>query len=71
MDFYLDEEHVLSSGPVSPVVPGDKIDWDIHSKQGVFFFPNPQLCQKGISSVECQATLKPKEGEFAFDFRLN
>ena len=70
MDFFLDKDHVLSSGPVSDVQPGSRIDWDVHSKQGVFFFPQVQQEQRSQKNVQAKVTLRPKEGEFKFDFCL-
>ncbi len=70
MNWHLDDDHVLSSGPASDVVVGEDIAWDVHSKQGVFFFPRPNLCQKGVHSVCCTVTFVPKEGELNFKFNL-
>ncbi|CAH0546347.1 unnamed protein product [Brassicogethes aeneus] len=31
---------VISTGPTEPIVVGEKIEWDIHTRQGVCLFPN-------------------------------
>jgi hypothetical protein len=70
MDWHLDDEHCLSGGPTSPVVAGREVEWDLHSKQGVHLFPNPQRCQKGVSAVRCGVTFKPSDGDVEFSFSL-
>lgn len=40
LDWILDLESVISTGPTSDVVPGKRISWDFHTRQGVFLFRN-------------------------------
>lgn len=39
----------LSSGPIKDVVPGELIDWDVYSKQGVHFVKNPSRLGKELT----------------------
>ncbi len=70
MVWKFDGDVIVSGGPASPVVVGETIDWDVHSKQGVMFFKNPELCQKGLDRIEGRVTFKPSEGDIVFDFPL-
>lgn len=40
MDWDLDGsgEYIISTGPIKPIESGMKIDWDMHSRQGVHLF---------------------------------
>jgi len=56
----------LSSGPVSDIVVGEKIDWSMDHKQGVHFI-KPQ--DKKTPKVMYHITFDPTEGDFIFDFK--
>jgi hypothetical protein len=67
-----DVGNVVSGGPVDPVVIGQQIEWDVHSKQGVHFFKktkNENEKEKRVKSVQCQVIFKPEEGDFDFKFQ--
>jgi hypothetical protein len=64
-----DVGNVVSGGPVDPVVIGQQIEWDVHSKQGVHFFKKTKNeKEKRVKSVQCQVIFKPEEGDFDFKF---
>ena len=73
MEWYLDEETSVTDGPVSKITVGDNIEWDIHSKQGVFFFPqqflldNYALEEKG--EICCEVVFNSQEGDIKFSFK--
>ena len=54
----------MSGGPVSSISVGEKISWDIDSKQGVHFLPPSSGCTKINYVIE----FVPSEGDFTFKF---
>ena len=67
MDWYLDEDTVVSDGPTEQIVVGNDITWTKHSKQGVFL-----LSHLNNSSIDCikdihlNIIFDPKEGDLKF-----
>lgn len=43
------DKRELSSGPMSDPVPGELINWDVFSKQGIHFVKNPSRLGKDLS----------------------
>lgn len=43
IDWQLDEATVISGGPTAPVTLGQNVQWDMHSKQAVYFIKDPLL----------------------------
>lgn len=71
MEWHLDDETTISNGPKEPVEVGDNINWDIHSHQGVFFFPQDQKSLLSANSkVQCRIRFNPKEGDLAYRFNV-
>ena len=67
-DLLDDEGMNLSGGPVNSFTKiGEKIEWDVHSKQGVHFFQQ-NLENRKVESVQCEIVFKPEEGDFEFKF---
>ena len=64
MEWSLDEDNVVSGGPVEEVRVGSRISWDIDSKQGVYFLTAPPDCSRLKYNIE----LVPSEGDFTFSF---
>ncbi|XP_063244935.1 protein arginine N-methyltransferase 7 isoform X2 [Bacillus rossius redtenbacheri] len=62
-------KHVISTGPITPPDPGSFVAWDMHTRQGVYFFPRHHL-------VHCSAFLafhvsfRPLEGDLNFGFQV-
>lgn len=48
----------LSSGPIKDPVPGQLIDWDVYSKQGVHFIKNPARLAKDLN---IEVTFSPEK----------
>ena len=67
MDWHLtsDPEDIVSGGPRTQVVAGAQIEWDLHSRQGVHFFPGDRRC---VASASVDVVFKPEEGDFEFRF---
>lgn len=70
MVWRLDEERELCTGPVADVAVGERIEWDLHSKQGVHIFVEDTKEKKDLSCQEVVAnvTFDPKEAELDFSF---
>lgn len=64
MEWHLDETTVVSQGPVTPVVPGELINWDLNSKQGVYFTSN----NNSVHSVTYNAVFKVSTGGLILSF---
>ena len=72
MDFHLDEENSISTGLTSPAKPGEKLNWDFYSRQGVHLFKEPIAINAGKNSDTLSYKIKfdPKTGEFDFAFNV-
>ena len=66
MEWSLDEENVVSGGPVEDVRVGSQISWDMDSKQGVHFL----TASRDYSKLKYNIELVPSEGDFTFKFEL-
>jgi hypothetical protein len=64
--FGVDEEHSVSSGPVSDVTVGEEVDWTMDAKQGVHFFKEQEPIPETISY---RIVFQPAEGDFTFAFQ--
>ena len=63
----IDEEHSVSSGPVSPVTVGQEVDWTMDAKQGVHFFKAGDS-EDVVESISYRVSFQPAEGDFSFAF---
>eukprot|EP00090_Calanus_glacialis_P010298 TRINITY_DN18678_c0_g1_i1.p1 TRINITY_DN18678_c0_g1~~TRINITY_DN18678_c0_g1_i1.p1 ORF type:complete len:702 (-),score=219.83 TRINITY_DN18678_c0_g1_i1:21-2126(-) len=66
MEWSLDQETVVSGGPVGVVEVGKKVAWDMDSKQGVHLVKNPSICSK----LRYQINFIPREGDLSFKFDI-
>lgn len=70
IDWKLDDDVIISSGPQESIKSGAQVIWDPHTKQGVHLL-------KTIKSVKSKDTLswsfdfKPNEGLMKFEFHVN
>jgi len=67
MDWQLDEETTVSSGPRTKVLSGSKVCWEPDSKQGVHLLPTPTPA----ASLSYSAVFDPEEGDFTFTFKVS
>jgi len=67
MEWSLDEDTVVSGGPVKKVLVGQKVDWDMDSKQGVHLVKNPVSC----SRMQYKIDFIPNEGDLSFKFEFD
>jgi len=75
MDWHLDDDVTISTGPVETVSFGTDVSWDVHSKQGVHLFPkhrnhiqSSQISPKAV--VKANLTFDAAEGDILFDFTV-
>jgi len=66
MEWSLDEETVVSGGPVSEVLVGQNVAWDMDSKQGVHLVKNPAIG----SRLHYKIDFIPSEGDLSFKFDI-
>uniref|UniRef100_A0A0K2T510 Protein arginine N-methyltransferase n=1 Tax=Lepeophtheirus salmonis TaxID=72036 RepID=A0A0K2T510_LEPSM len=72
-NWFLTEEVIDSCGPVqsSIIKHGEFIDWDVHSKQGVYLFKNTSTEDSNSINIECTTSFDASEGDVKFSFSLN
>ena len=66
MEWYLDEDTVISDGPVKPICVGYDIDWYMHAKQGVFLLSTQESVTQCNNSIDLEAIFDPIEGDMKF-----
>lgn len=62
----------VSTGPTVPasqVRPGQLIDWDLHSRQGVHLLPRAQHVQPD-QRMQCETSFVPANGDIDFRFDI-
>ena len=67
MQYFLTKQDIVNTGPVTDVKIGQKIDWNMHHKQGVHFFVEKSE-DVLINDVEVEVNFK--QGEMAFNFSV-
>lgn len=55
-------KHTISTGPVTPIEIGQKINWDMYTRQGVYLFPN-----KVMKNVNYEFKYDFSEGNITFN----
>ena len=69
MDWNLTENVILSGGPVGPVIQGEKIRWNKHCKQGVYFFvQRDEKKSKVFKNIEVTLKFQPQDADLSFQF---
>lgn len=68
VDWVLDEDAqiVISTGPTAEVQIGQQVDWDLHSRQGVYLFPDTI---PHVPNLKFTAVFYPTSGNITFDFK--
>lgn len=64
MEWYLDGSptNVINTGPLQPFEIGEKVTWDMYTRQGVVLFPN-----KSVNVVEYKFVLDIPKSEISFE----
>lgn len=70
IDWQLDEATVISGGPTAPVTLGQNVQWDMHSKQAVYFIKDPVTLSEKERSLNYQISFVPETYEFKFNFSV-
>ncbi|XP_076243274.1 arginine methyltransferase 7 isoform X2 [Calliopsis andreniformis] len=69
VDWHLDSEITVSSGPITEIQPGKRISWDPFTRQGVHLFRDIKtVTQQSILS--CSFKFVPQHGNMKFDFLI-
>ena len=63
-------EHTISTGPRGTVQINGKITWDMHTRQGVYFFQSQRLVDSACSLVY-KVQFVPHNGDVQFQFDVN
>jgi hypothetical protein len=70
IDWELDGENTTSGGPIVPTELSHYAQWDVHSKQAVYFFKQPvhlvDSCNEQM--LNCRIDFVPDTFEFKFHF---
>ncbi|XP_034251100.1 protein arginine N-methyltransferase 7-like [Thrips palmi] len=68
VDWVLDEEaqNVISTGPTEEVQIGHQVNWNLHSRQGVYLFPEA-IAQ--VPNLTFTTVFNPTSGVISFDFK--
>lgn len=59
----------ISTGPIIEPIPGQRVIWDMHTRQGVFFFDEPRDIKPG-QEIQMDFKFDSKNGSFLFDFLI-
>ncbi|XP_017887941.1 protein arginine N-methyltransferase 7 isoform X1 [Ceratina calcarata] len=69
IDWQLDSEISVSSGPTAEVKPGERISWDPFTRQGVILFRDiTDVTEESI--ISWSFSFVPQHGNIKFDFRV-
>ncbi|XP_014204055.1 protein arginine N-methyltransferase 7 [Copidosoma floridanum] len=69
LDWHLDEDTVVSSGPTEDIFPGKRISWDPYTRQGVHLPPNTEKVTNE-NTLETFFKFNPQEGTLRFNFKM-
>lgn len=71
IDWQLDEKSTISGGPTAPVTPSQNIQWDVHSKQAVYFIKQPiSLSDSSEKALNYQISFSPDTYEMKLNFSV-
>ena len=70
MHWQLSQDVFVSDGPTAPIVIGENIQWDLYSKQGVYFFKSPVGVADNKKKLHYQVNLTPSKFELTFSFSM-
>lgn len=72
MDWNLDSDVTVATGPIEKVAVDEKISWDPYTRQGVYFFgKDARTVVDGKTTVKFVVKFDPETGSFAFDFQIS
>ena len=69
VDWHLDDDIIISSGPTEEIIPGARIAWDPYTRQGVHLLQDiTEVTNKNVFLSSFK--FDPKEGDMQFYFEL-
>jgi len=70
IDWELDGENTTSGGPIVPTELSHYVQWDVHSKQAVYFLKQPVKLADSCNEqmLNCRVDFVPDTFEFKFHF---
>lgn len=70
VEWHLNDDIVVSSGPTQQFIPGERISWDHYSRQGVHLLHKiKEVTNKDI--LKSSFKFNPEEGTMQFYFELS
>ena len=69
IDWHLDRDITVSSGPAAEIEPGKRISWDPFTRQGVHLFRNIRNVSRH-DSLSWSFNFVPQHGDMKFDFHI-
>jgi hypothetical protein len=63
-------EHAISTGPRGTVQINGKMTWDMHTRQGVYFFQTHRLVDSACTFLY-RVQFRPQDGDVQFNFDVN
>lgn len=70
MDFVLDEENIVTTGPTETIVPGEYVTWDCYSRQGVYLFGGRSYNDIGTKELTWCFDIDPSCGSVSYKFEV-
>lgn len=69
MDWVINDDAIISSGPNSKIVIGNEVSWYYYTRQGVHLLQNAQeICKR--STLKVSSKFNPLEGDINFHFEI-
>ncbi|XP_069687860.1 protein arginine N-methyltransferase 7-like isoform X2 [Periplaneta americana] len=63
-------KHTISTGPIGTVEINKKVTWDMHTRQGVYFFQSHKSVDE-TSNFFYEVQFRPQDGDVQFQFDVN
>jgi hypothetical protein len=63
-------KHAISTGPTETVHINRKVVWDMHTRQGVYFFQKHRLVDTACA-FSFKVQFRPQNGDIEFHFDVN
>lgn len=70
VDFVLDEENIVTTGPTETIVPGEYVTWDCYSRQGVYLFGGRSYNDIGTKELTWCFDIDPSCGSVSYKFEV-
>ncbi|XP_013792349.1 protein arginine N-methyltransferase 7-like, partial [Limulus polyphemus] len=72
VDYELDTDIHLTTGPQCDICPGHPVEWDMYTKQGVHLLRSPVIVKDpSQNTIKYCAVFSPSDGTLTFKFEMN